>query len=147
MDQITVGKDIIDAGKSIHHALDEYFQTCVKDPLKPIAGRILGYLYAHRGASSSDIQKHFALSKASVSENLSILIDRGDIVYEKSDIDGREKTISLTDQGIERAKQFRQIIVDFEKKLSKGLSESEMKELERLLSVVAENIGGLEHGE
>ena len=145
MENDTVGKLILETGKTTRKAFDSYYLERCKDPLKPIAGRVFGYLAGHRNCSAQDIQNAFTLSKATVSECLSLLIERGYISYTKSEEDAREKVITVTEAGIARARSYANMVEAFEERLVEGFSEKELSALKTLLEKIKKRTEELVH--
>ncbi len=83
----------------------------------------------------------FGLSKATVSESLNSLASGGFIQYIPSSTSKREKRIMATDKGHECHEEIRRAIEAFDLKAVSGLMDQEISELERLLRVVAANVG------
>ena len=142
-----IGKQVLDAGKSTRKAFEAFYLSVCDEPLKPVAGRVFGYLAHHPEASSQDIQREFSLSKATVSECLSLLIARDYISYEKSEKDGREKTIKLTEEGYALANRHQQIVAQFDECLNQGFTEEELNTLSDLLKKVRKRTEEIAHGE
>ena len=147
MNHNIVTRELVQTGKKVHRRFDEYFNRVCDDPLKPSAGRILGYLSCHNEASSQELQEHFKLAKATVSEGLSSLEERGYITYEKSPNDAREKIIRLTDAGKARAEAFQKICDDFDELVLKGLTIEEIQVLSKLLGKIDKEVEGMKDGE
>ena len=147
MEKEPLGKQIIETGRATRKAFENYFAVFCDDLLKPIAGRVFGYLAHHSESSSQDIQHVFGLSKATVSECLSLLIERGYISYEKSEKDGREKTIRLTKQGLARSQRYHEMVSRFEALLTEPFTEEEQEVLSKLLEKVRVRTEEISHGE
>lgn len=146
MAQTYYSRIIIDAGRSTSKAFESYYEYVCSDPLKPNAGRIFGYLSKHPNATSQDIQNDFGLAKATVSECLSLLLERGYISYTKSEEDAREKKITLTEVGLARAKWYSEKVATFESRLIKNFSKEELDELKRLLEKVKKETEDMDYG-
>lgn len=135
-----LGKEVVETGKVVAKAFGQFFLEHCEDPLKPIEGRIFGYLSRNPNVTAQDIAKHFSLSKSSVSESMSTLLGRGYITYEKSKEDGREKTIALTDVGRGRSNSYLKIVTMFEEKLENGFTKEEKERLLSLLEKVKKEV-------
>ena len=140
MKERMLGKEVVETGKIVAKAFGQFFFEHCEDPLKPVEGRIFGYLSNNPNVTAQDITKHFSLSKSSVSESLSTLLARGYITYEKSKEDGREKTIALTDVGRERSDAYLKIVMMFEDELESGFSKEEKDKLLSLLEKVKKEV-------
>ena len=147
MNKDPLGKQIVETGKSTRKAFEAYMASFCDDTLKPIAARVFGYLAHHPESSSQDIQREFSLSKATVSECLSLLIERGYISYEKSEKDGREKTIKLTEEGLACANLYQEKVSGFEARLTETFTEEELDTLTALLDKVRARTEEIGHGE
>lgn len=147
MNHNIVTRELVQTGKKVHRCFDDYFNRVCDDPLKPSTGRILGYLSCHNEASSQELQDHFKLAKATVSEGLSFLEERGYITYEKSLDDAREKVIRLTEDGQVCAQAFQKICDDFDELVLRGLTMDEIRTLSKLLGKINEEVEGMNDGE
>ena len=146
MEETALSKLLIETGRNTRKAFESYYEQVCEDPLKPVAGRVFGYLARHPHSSSQDIQAEFSLSKATVSECLSLLIERGYIEYTKSKEDAREKYIELTEAGRARSKRYQKIVNEFERKFNQSFNEEELDALCRLLNKVKQITEDMDYG-
>ena len=146
MKQEHLGKLIIEAGHATRKSFESYFEAKTDDPLKPVAGRVFGYLAKHPDCSSQDIQNEFSLSKATVSECLSSLLERGYISYTKSKEDAREKKITLTEAGLARSQWYDSMVNEFEEIISRDFTPEEIEELRCLLEKIKQKTEDMDYG-
>jgi len=147
MKKQTLATQIMITGKKTHRCFDSFIAEKCTDLLRPDAGRILGYLSMCQKASTQELQERFGLSKASLSECLTLLKDRGLIDYRKSEADGREKVVELTPLGAARAEMFHQLVLSFNGKITENLTDEEIKTLSQLLDKVQKQVEVMSYGE
>lgn len=144
MDYKVPGKNINKTGRAILKAIDHHFASTVKCPLGAVQGKLFGFIAAHPGVTASDIQESFEINKSTTSDLINALVGKGMISYEKDPNDNRKRLISLTEKGKEHRDDFLKSSIAFEEKLCKNLTDSELKELNRLLEIVRNNAEGNE---
>ena len=125
-----VGKSLQDAG--------------IED-LGPLEAHILFHLMKHEEASSAELRQANGSSKASVSDALNHLVERGYIEYVNSDLDRREKRIVLTPKGLDHQRRVGEIIKKAEETLFQNISSEEEKALRKALSQIIQNTKGGDH--
>lgn len=138
MDQ-EVARTIRRLGKNVRCAVERKLTPAIPEDLKPHDGRILGFLLKNPEAGSLEIQEHFCLSKSSVSEALSRLIDAGYITYEKSPKDAREKVIRLTKKGNNHEANIGVLFGELDSELTNGLTQEEKETFLRVSKIIMKN--------
>lgn len=128
--------------KKIHNQLDASFNRALrKYGLTSTQFDILAFLSENTNGQTTltDISAHFCVKHTSVIHVLKILEKNGFISKSKS-TDGRSKTITLTSRGLE-------VVAEIQKKsplvsriLFDGLSESELRQLEKMLDRIYTNL-------
>ncbi|MGN1261479.1 MAG: MarR family winged helix-turn-helix transcriptional regulator [Candidatus Enteromonas sp.] len=108
--------------------------------LPPIQARVVGFLSHHENSTASDIMDAFSLSKSSVSEILSILVEKGLITYERCDDDSRKRAIELTDEGLEVSRALAERLGAFDQELVKGVTEEDLETVFRFFDIVRKNL-------
>lgn len=136
MAQKRLGKAIIETGKSTSKAFDYFFTSLCDDKLNPAIGMVFGYIVRHPEVRFQDIVAEFSLAKATVSDYLAVLLERGYIKYEKSVEDAREKVIILTEAGMRRSSLFLSVVEQFDNRIETALTEEERDTLFRLLDKI-----------
>lgn len=124
-------------GKSLHDAGIE--------DLSPHEANTLFYLMNHDGVSSGELQKAQSVSKASVSDALAHLVERGYIEYVSSDMDRREKRIVLTEKGKDHQRRVGEVIKKAEQSLLRGVSIEEEATARQFLIHLINNAKGGEN--
>lgn len=104
--------------------------------------RLLGYLIEHREERlcSTDIHIGLKLSRATVSEILKKLRQKGFICFEASSEDDRCKYIALTDQAYELDEFMNQVFYGIEQQLYQNFTGKEREEFELLIKKMLGNL-------
>lgn len=134
------GKRTIKLSKQIRKILDERIVNERGFGLPPIQARVVGFLSHHENSTASDIMDAFSLSKSSVSEILSILVEKGLITYERCDDDSRKRAIELTDEGLEVSRALAERLGAFDQELVKGVTEEDLETVFRVFDIVRKNL-------
>lgn len=113
-----------------------------KAPGSQLQGGILGYLYHHADhpVYQRDLEKEFRISRATATNTLQVMEREGFIVRKAQDKDARLKRIQLTEEAYQHHRQIEAHMEMMESRMTQGLSETEIRELRRLLGIVMENL-------
>ena len=103
--------------------------------------RTLVCLREHGGqATQKELEEYLCVSHPTIVGIISRMERSGYVVSWFDPNDKRSKIISITDKAEALGEQMRQITSQKEKALVRGLSDEQIKELEKMLSVLLENI-------
>jgi len=112
----------------IRRNLDIRFAEAGLDELSGMQGPLLGFLQC-RGAQGDvfqkDIEKEFNIRRSTATVMLQKLEQKGYLVRECADCDGRLKRIILTDKAREAHRVIRNQVDAFHEELERGLTEDE----------------------
>ena len=116
-----------------------------------LTGQQMGYLKninAAPGLSQEELAKQMHIDKGAVAKSLKVLVKKGDVIRKRNPDDKRAYCLFPTEkaEGIKRRgeKHFN----EFEREITKGLTEEERETLGRLLGIVTDNIAKmLERGD
>ena len=142
-----IGLEINKTSKKVRRGMETWMTQIEDKSITPRQGRLLGHLHSYPDANSSDIQEAFGLSKSTVSELISSLVEKGYLTYEKDEGDGRQRKIILTEKGQEHVREAHRLTERYEKRLVKGMSQEEVDTLYRLLMKVKANAKEVLHEE
>ena len=103
---------------------------------------LVHYLFVHPDEElfQKDIEKKFGMGRSSATELLQSLEEAGMITRTPLERDARLKKISLTDAAIAQQKRVERVLLDVEKRLVKGFTPQESKELRVLLERCIRNM-------
>lgn len=92
------------------------------------------------GIMAGELAKGLNLSKATISEMINLLEKKSLIMRRTDENDARKSMIFLTKKGMEQKSFLRNVSVESETILLRGMTEEEQEELNRLLQIVLNNI-------
>ena len=103
----------------------------------------LSYLVHHRDQPvyPRDLEREFEFSHPTVSGILSRLEKKGFVTFRAGETDKRRKQILITEEGLQAHGAVVRHLNDIEQQALSGMTEKEIAELHRLLSLAAENLG------
>ena len=109
--------------------------------------RIMNFLFENKGREifQKDIEEHFEISPATCSKTLKLIEKNGFIERKSVESDARLKKIVLTEKALELSERIKNDLDEFERLLTKGISEEELDAFFAVLDKVNENIGGKRH--
>ncbi|HZG83364.1 MarR family winged helix-turn-helix transcriptional regulator [Paenibacillus sp.] len=124
-----VGFEIKVLSNLIKRNLDEASSEEGQDSLTGMQGWVIGYVLANanREVFQKDIEKDFNIRRATVTGVLQLMERNGLIIRESVAYDARLKKITLTPKALELHERNVQRFLDFEAKLTRGLSEEEIE--------------------
>ena len=129
--------------KSVIH---KSFPRCDNAPQSQLQGGILGYLYHHMDAPvyQRDIEKEFRISGATATNTLRVMEKNGLIVRKSQDKDARLKRIAMTEPARERHAKVEEHMQYMDRRMLRGITETEISELYRLLGKLLDNLEQME---
>lgn len=103
---------------------------------------LLYYLYTHQEQENtlSDITAFFGIQHTSAIHVLKILEEKGYIYKEPTKRNPRFKNICLTDKGLPLMEEFDANIAIVHQQLLSGITETERRDLDRLLNIIYGNL-------
>lgn len=136
---------ILDVGKRISildNLIKRYFEANNSNAeITGMQGRILHYLMSRTGESySKDIEKEFRMRRATVSGYLINMENNGVVIRVDVPEDKRLKKIILTDKARSLYKQIIDNIRLTETKLLSGISDSDINEFLRIITLMQKNM-------
>lgn len=116
------------------------------DETTGIHGWAIKYLYENRDKEifQKDFETRFSIRRSTATNMLKLMEAKGLIERVSVPKDARLKKIVLTGKAINIYKQIEKNIMDFEKQLSRGLSEEEMETFFRILDKIKNNMEEIE---
>lgn len=116
------------------------------DETTGIHGWAIKYLYENRDKEifQKDFETRFSIRRSTATNMLKLMEVKGLIERVSVPKDARLKKIVLTGKAINIHKQIEKNIMDFEKQLSKGLSEEEMETFFKILDKIKNNMEEIE---
>jgi DNA-binding MarR family transcriptional regulator len=105
---------------------------------------IIHFLIKNEGRDvyQKDIESHFGIARSTASKVLNLMEQKGLIIREAVEHDGRLKKIVPTDEAKKLAKHMKEDAKKMSDRLTYGFSEKELSELNSYLRRMRENIGG-----
>lgn len=98
------------------------------------------YLYDHPGASAQDMVECIRVDKATLTKVIKKLTEIGYVEIVRHEQDKRIKRLYLTDQAVPAARKIKEIHRNFYDAMCSGLSKSEIRQTERVIEQMMENI-------
>ncbi|MBU5594996.1 MarR family transcriptional regulator [Amphibacillus sp. MSJ-3] len=140
-----MSKDIIFYIRLVHFALERekniYFES---QNLTSSQGDILLFLggarWHNKEVNQKDIEQHFRLSNPTVTGLLNRLEEKGFVERKKSQVDGRNKNIYLTDHSLSILDQFKDHNHVIDQKLFYNIDKSEQKMMLEYLKKLLANL-------
>lgn len=116
------------------------------DETTGIHGWAIKYLYENRDKEifQKDFETRFSIRRSTATNMLKLMEVKGLIERVSVPKDARLKKIVLTGKAINIHKQIEKNIMDFEKQLSRGLSEEEIESFFRILDKIKNNMEEIE---
>ena len=134
-----------EASKQVRCFISKSLHDAGIEDLSPHEANTLFYLTNHEGVSSGELQRAQSVSKASVSDALAHLVERGYIEYLNSDTDRREKRIVLTEKGKDHQRRVGEVIKKAKQSLLNGVSSEEEAIARQFLVHLINNAKGGNH--
>ena len=138
----TIGYKIRLLHNQIHKRMEAKKQENEKEPLTGMQRWTLGFLRDHDGEDiyQKDIETEFSVSRATASNMLAVMERKGLLQREAVAHDARLKKLVLTEKARALVERSEQDMRDMEALLSKGLSETEIKNLKKYLDQMLLNL-------
>ena len=138
----TIGYKIRLLHNQIHKRMEVKKQENEKEPLTGMQRWTLGFLREHDGEDiyQKDIETEFSVSRATASNMLAVMERKGLLQREAVAHDARLKKLVLTEKARALVDRSEQDMRDMEALLSKGLSETEIKNLKKYLDQMLLNL-------
>ncbi|HAT89620.1 MAG TPA: MerR family transcriptional regulator [Roseburia sp.] len=138
----TIGYKIRLLHNQIHKRMEAKRQENEKEPLTGMQRWTLGFLKDHDGEDiyQKDIETEFSVSRATASNMLAVMERKGLLQREAVAHDARLKKLVLTEKARALVDRSEQDMRDMEALLSKGLSETEIKNLKKYLDQMLLNL-------
>ena len=132
--------------KNLDRNIGHLYETIAKeDGLDEVTisnGRILGYLYHHKGQDvfQKDFEDVFCINRSSVATSLKLMEKKGYVERTSMDSDARRKKVKSTPLGEEKHRESMKCIRKLEETVNNTLSESELSEFKRLTIKILEGL-------
>lgn len=138
-----LGLEIRMVANSIKKYLDKYLSESTGIDLTGVEGMTIFFIFRNRDKklTSKDVMTSFRISKATASQTLNGLVDKGYITMKNDLEDRRSKVIELTDVGKEMQKKFDDSLKIVRKKITKGINEKEEAAFRATLNKILSNVG------
>ena len=138
-----LGLEIRMVANSIKKYLDKYLSESTGIDLTGVEGMTIFFIFRNRDKklTSKDVMTSFRISKATASQTLNGLVDKGYITMKNDLEDRRSKVIELTDVGKEMQKKFDDSLKIVRKKITKGINEEEEAAFRATLNKILSNVG------
>ena len=138
----TIGYKIRLLHNQLHKRMEAKKQENEKEPLTGMQRWTLGFLREHDGEDlyQKDIETEFSVSRATASNMLAVMERKGLLQREAVAHDARLKKLVLTEKARALVDRSEQDMRDMEALLSKGLSETEIKNLKKYLDQMLLNL-------
>ena len=138
----TIGYKIRLLHNQLHKRMEAKKQENEKEPLTGMQRWTLGFLREHDGEDiyQKDIETEFSVSRATASNMLAVMERKGLLQREAVAHDARLKKLVLTEKARTLVDRSEQDMRDMEALLSKGLSETEIKNLKKYLDQMLLNL-------
>lgn len=114
----------------------------IKNPPNPLQVRIFMYLYQNKedAISQVDLAKKLNVSKVAIGEALVKMQQNGNIVINDSEVDGRKKIITYTDEGLKKMNDMISAINDLGDVLLKDISDDELEVFINVINKMERNL-------
>ena len=111
-------------------------------PQSQLQGGILGYLFHHidQPVYQKDIEKEFQISRATATNTLQVMEKNGLILRKSQDKDARLKRITMTEEAAANHARVEAHMQMMDDRMLRGLTDSEVKDLNRYLGVIMNNL-------
>ncbi len=138
-----IGAEIRVTSNAIKNYIDKKMSQDLLLEITGVESMTLMYIFRHEAGNvtAADLMRRFGVSKATTSQTISSLKDKGYITQKISKHDHRVKYIVLTEKGSELKKRFDEMFATINSSVVENLAEEEKIELVRLLKKVQENVG------
>ena len=138
----TVGLGLLTLNNQIRRYLDHHSHKQEIDQITGTNAWIIFFLSDHQDQDvfQRDLEKHFHVTRSTVSKVLQLMEEKGFIKRESVTHDARLKKLSLTQKSMEILKMVRQDQQELEKRLIRGFTQEELDVLRAYLRRLKENM-------
>lgn len=137
-----LGAEIHITASFIDSYIDQNITECRGCELTFIEGRTLGFVNQNGGKMlTSELLSYFHVSKASMSQTLTSLLNKKMITMDVDQTDRRCKIVALTDKGKYTAIKSDEFFDDMDNKIESNLTDDELDEFYSLLKKIRQNLG------
>ena len=109
--------------------------------INALEASVLGAIVREGCSSSGDVQAATCLAKATLSDTLKSLTEKGYIEYRPSELDRREKEIAVTEKGLEAGAYLKTVAQEFDALMLEGIKEEDIETTRAVLDQILNNIG------
>lgn len=138
-----IGFQIKAINNMIRRKLDIRFAEAGLEEISGMQGPLLGFLDRHTGEGDvfqRDLEKHFNIRRSTATVMLQNLEQKGYLVRESVDSDGRLKRIVLTDKAREMNREIRKQIDEFNWELENGITPEEKQLFLQISDKIIKNL-------
>lgn len=140
-DDKSVGAEIHQTANFIDNFISFYLHQKPDYYLTAIEGMTLTCILEKNGPLfAKDIMKVTKVSKATVSQTLSSLVEKKMIIMQEKEDDKRSKIIYITEKGRKTINQFQDIFADIARIIEKDITKEEKEQLSRIFEKIKNNI-------
>ena len=140
--QRTVCQEIKIVSLMLKRFADSTLSELVDREITDVQGRVIGFLYLNqnRPVYQKDVEAEFSITRATTSKMLTLMEKNGLITRTPVSYDARLKELQLTEKARDYAHRVRNGLEDFEKTVTRGMTEEEQETLLQLLHKLEENV-------
>ena len=138
-----IGFELKIVNNLIRRKLDGSFQEEGMEELAGIQGPVLGYIHhfgSDRDVFQRDIEREFNIRRSTATVMLQNLEQKGYVIRQPVERDGRLKKILLTEKALERNALIHRRIQEFNEELEFGITEEEREQFLMILRKIEENL-------
>jgi DNA-binding MarR family transcriptional regulator len=141
-EELPIGAEMRQTSSAVKNYIDIYLRDHLKEKLTGIEGMVLGYIFHHHDqlVTSKNISFSHHAAKATVSQTLTGLKNKGYIKMEPLEDDKRNKVITLTEKGEKVHAEFDELFLSINKRIEEGLKEEDKKEMRKLMKKIRDNL-------
>ena len=129
---------IKETSKQLRLSFGEYFSD--RD-IRPLDAALLRHVYQEGCTTSGELQEVIGMAKATISDALNSLANKGYIEYRPSASDRREKQSILTKRGLEANAYCQKVAEEFETKILEGVDSDKEQIVRDVLKQILLNLG------
>ena len=141
-EQRTVCQELKVLNRLIKRRAESVVSDLFDQEITDMQGRIIGFLYHNRVRPiyQKDVETEFSITRATTSKMLTLMEKNGLITRQSVEYDGRLKELRLTDKAMDYAARVGQGLAEFEKTVTRGMTEHEKEVLLTLLRKLENNV-------
>ncbi len=142
-------KSIIKQIAYLDHGIKKYIgrRNDLKNTFNLTQFQIVLYLLKHQGEDicQKDLEKETNLKKASITNCIDSLVEKGYVYREPATCDRRMNYIRLSDKAKEYAEELSRSSEELDEKIAENISEEDLESFFRVGSIIISNIREAEH--